>query len=645
MKKKIFSIISTLLAILMCFSLVGCGMMGGNGGGTGDGDGDEGGSGNGPTPPPQQGAVKTINFTITTESSVAYQEAIRALAKKWNDNEYIKDDETYGFKVQIGTTTGANAVQMIQGTSAPALIEIDDKYSRNAISNGLVTAFSDIGTIATGAYSGNVINRYKSGTRDDGKMSPYASNAKLYSLPIQTAPATLFYNEKIFNNAGINIVYLTEAEALAAGLGAYGYHCYTEAELSAYGTDGLTKTNYNELLVNANGKLDGSFAKKEGYRIFNARVAMSIEETFILSSVLTKAYNTGVGSTYGFNSEYWFPFGWTVGGDCVATDLNGNLVFSLSNTNANYIVTADTTVNGHSYKAGELLSYADKDFVAQQNIESDDLYAISSISEVFSYFVASSVKKDQQVLWADNSEKALAKDAFNVGDEGLKGFGIAFDPNSSTSYVSSFTAGESAMLYRSYDVSSDFQSGQLATTYNVAPTPQYKEYNADGSIKTVNGTEIKGYKSTMDANKGIYIPDKTQYKQEALTFLAWLLEDAQQMDLVATKFAITPTTDLLSSTAYLNAFKAGYRAGFNAEVVLEAATYATAPDWCYTSDNGQWVNNWSLPLNDSVRTGKRSLYSLFFIPSAGSEKTVTEITNDALAEVSEYEVVSHKTFQ
>ena len=63
MKKKIFSIISTMLAAIMCFSLVGC-MGGGE-------DPDDGGT----TPPPSQGAVKTINFTIETESSVAYQNA------------------------------------------------------------------------------------------------------------------------------------------------------------------------------------------------------------------------------------------------------------------------------------------------------------------------------------------------------------------------------------------------------------------------------------------------------------------------------------------------------------------------------------------------------------------------------------------
>ena len=640
MKKKIFSIISTLLAAIMCFSLVGC--FGGGGGGEG------GGEGGGTTPPPQQGAVKTITMTVSTDSSVAYQDAIRSLATKWNDNMYIKDDATYGFKVQIGTTTSANAVQMIQGNSAPALIEIDDKYSRNAIANGLITALSDVGTIATGAFSGNLIDRYKMGTRADGKMSPYATGAKLYALPIQAAPATLFYNETIFRKAGINIVYMTEAEALAAGLGAYGYHCYTATELATYGTTDLSETTYNELVVNSNGKLDGTTASKTGYRIFNARVPMSIEETFMLSSVLTKNYNNTVSSVYGFNSEYWFPFGWTIGGDCAATDINGDLVFSLSNTNKNYLVTADTTVNGNAYKAGEILSYADKDYVAQQSIVNENLYAIPSISEVFSYFVAASVKKGEQVLWKNETEKAAAKTFFSVGDEGLKGFGIAFDPNSSTSYTSSFTAGESAMLYRSYKESSDFQSGTIATAYNVAPTPQYKEYNADGSIKTVNGTQIKGYKSTMDANSALYIPEKSTYKNEALTFLKWLLEDAQQKDLISAKFSVTAKTNgnnaLIDNAQYNASFKALYRNGFNSEVVLDAAKYATAPDWCYTSDNGNWVNNWSLPLNDSVRTGKQSLYWLFMGVNAMGE-TVTQITDAALAEVAEYQVVNHKTFQ
>ena len=636
MKKKIFSIISTLLAAIMCFSLVGCNMGGAGGGGddTGEGTGTGGG--------PSQSYAKNITFTISSETTAAYQNAIGALAKKWNDTMYQKDDPTYGFKVTVGKTTKSNALTQIQSTNAPDLIEIDDKYSRNAISFVLVDPL----TIPENLFSGNLLDRYKSGVDING-TSPYASNAKLYGAPIQTSPATLFYNEALFRNAGINIIYMTEQQAYDAGLGAYGYHCYTDAELANYaGKSSLTKTTYNELVVNTNGKLDGTAASKEGYRIFNARLPMSIEETFILSSVLTKSYNPDkatITSTYGLSSEYWFPFGWTVGGDCVAT-VDGNLEFALANSDANYLVTANTTVNNTAYNAGEILSYADKDYVAKNPtlVDFDKLHELPSMSEIFAYFVATTITKDQEILWKDGEETA-AKAFFSNFPDGLDGFGIGFqNHNDTTKYIGEFTSGNAAILYRSYDASKDFNS---SLEYNVAPTPQYKEYDADGHIKTENGTEIKGYRSTMDANSALYIPNKAKNKAEAATFLAWLLDDAQQNDLVAVKFSVTPKTALINSSSYRTAFAAKYDADFNIDVVLEAATYSTAPDWCYTSDNGNWVNKWSVPLNGKVRTGEKSLYSFYALPSQDSQYTIPQIVNADLLNVKEYEVVSHKTFQ
>ena len=656
MKKKIFSIISTLLAAIMCFSLVGCNM-----GGAGGGD-DDTGTGGGP----QQESAKKITFTIAKESSTGFKTAIDKLVKEWNEHKYIKDDDVFGFQVKISEVTADGTITMLQNsTNAPDLIEIGDKQSRNAISFGYVDPL-DIYT--DDEFDGIVIDRYRSGTNAAGKTSPYADNAVLYGIPLQTSPATLFYNETLFKEAGINIINMTEEDACKAGLGAYGYHCYTAEELSKYGTNGLTKTTYNELVVNANGKLDGSVASKEGYRIFNASVPMSIEETFILSSVLTKSYNpnnTKITTTYGLSSEYWFPFGWTVGGDCIAADADGNLKYALNNNNPNYLVTADCEVNGTTYYAGDILSYEDKDWVAkgESSVESDKLHKLSSMSDIFAYFVATTIKKGQQMLWTvdkdgnavDNEEKINAQSFFeNFGEAGLKGFGIGFQNAANTSeYVRAFTSGEAAILYRSYDVSAGFD---FEFDYNVAPTPQYKEYwtaedealNPDhkaGTIKTVNGTEIKGYRSTMDDNSAIYIPKNAKNKAEAATFLEWLLEDAQQTALVDVKYSVTSRKDLIKETDYINAFAAKYRKGFNYEVVLEAATYATAPDWCYTSDKGEWVNKWSVTLNNEVRAGTRSLYS-FYSDRLVGENTLEVVTNNYLEEtVREYEVVSHKTFR
>lgn len=113
--------------------------------------------------------------------------------------------------------------------------------------------------------------------------------------------------------------------------------------------------------------------------VFNASIAMSWDEVEDVGMMCTKTYNDNSQSTYGYFTQWWFCYGWSVGGDCVE-DMTGDgaWAFSLSDYTANYIVTeAACTQNnpndandtnkyyigeytGKLYSAGQTLDFLDK---------------------------------------------------------------------------------------------------------------------------------------------------------------------------------------------------------------------------------------------------------------------------------------------
>ena len=128
------------------------------------------------------------------------------------------------------------------------------------------------------------------------------------------------------------------------------------------------------------------------------------------------------------------------------------------------------------------------------------------------------------------------------------------------------------------------------------------------------------------------------------------MEDEQQMAIAESAYYITTNTQgagaLVNSDAYKAVIAEQYRAGYNVDALLEAATYSSAPDWTYTSDNGNWVNTWSVPLNKQVRTGNATIYYLFYATDSAG-KTIPYLTNEQVQgeDVKNIEIVHHKTFQ
>ena len=124
--------------------------------------------------------------------------------------------------------------------------------------------------------------------------------------------------------------------------------------------------------------------------VFNASIPMSWDEIEDLAMICTRSVNPSSASTYGYYTQWWFCYGWTVGGDCME-DMTGDgaWAFSLSDYTANYMVTEEacTEVNpndandtnryyigeytGTLYSAGDTLQFLDKLDVTKLETQTD----------------------------------------------------------------------------------------------------------------------------------------------------------------------------------------------------------------------------------------------------------------------------------
>ena len=309
---------------------------------------------------------------------------------------------------------------------------------------------------------------------------------------------------------------------------------------------------------------------------------------------------------YGYFTEWWFNYGWSVGGDCieyVETDdpaYNGGYYdFTLMDSTKNYIVADDNadgfTVNGTHYEAGEIISWQDKlvDTKAAANaraIRSEVLQAagegklneLPSQRDAFVEFVRIGQKSNVEV------------------ESGLKGYGICPSPTSiggDAGKTAAFAKGELAMLVDGRWNVVEFRS-QMDGKYkwDVAPLPQYKTYDAEGNIDT------HGVQAGHSGSVALCINAKSNKKNAAWKFAEFIGGRTGQTAQSLSGFAIPSQKDLANSEVFLQSDKNPQ----NSIVFVRAAEYETPGDWWYLTDK-QWIDDWAGVLNGDVRNGNKTL--------------------------------------
>lgn len=569
--------LTVLLSVLMLLSMAAC---------NGSGDGSDS---------KKQGRKKVTFWSEVNDSNqLLLAEAVKKFNDAHSDIVVTLVPQSTGYSANLGGT--------LRGSNPPNVVMIGDKYFKSYVKEGYLTKLDDyIQNSSDDKFSldgiwPSLVDRF-SYNADSGYSG---TGSDYFAVPSGNNPTLLYYNATLFKAQGVNIVSVEESKLDE-------YNAQNGAKLLPHGFYVYDTAPASGLAAHTDGK----------YYVFNNRIPMNWEELINLSKLFTKSYNASSTSTYGFLNEWWFSFGWSVGGDCLEWDDDKNqYVFNLGDESPNYLVTGSegVTVNGTQYKAGDILSHTDKKYVAANAAASDiagylstqKLYKLPSIRDAFTEFCRLSQAKNKAVTGSQN------------------GYGVSPSPTTmgNNSKVSYFTTGEVAIVCE--DLNATRTIGETMKTlgkeWDVAPLYQYREYGSDGTVKTVNGTPVVGKKAGHNYSEGYAIPANAKNKDAAWEFIRFMAGEEGQSILMGANTLVPNQISLANSEAYLT--DTANFSPANKRAVVDMAAIGTVGDWSYVED-GEWINGWANILNTKVRDGNMTLEQFF------SDSTVLG-TNDIL---------------
>lgn len=424
---------------------------------------------------------------------------------------------------------------------------------------------------------------------------------QLLALPNGSNPHLLFYNKSILESCGINIVSVAEADLDAynqannASLVAHGYAEYKETPFEG------AKSSENEA---------GEFV----YKVFNNRIPMNWEET----RVLCRAFQTQYDYEYGYMSEWWFNYGWSIGGDCVGyNEEKGQYVMTLGDKQNNYLVTQAVTVNGNSYAQGDILSYEDKSWL---NGNADELAKVESSLYVLPSQYDATLEFNRLGIPTDKEAEA-----------GIYGYGIA--PNTVENRTQRFASGvDCPFLIDSYGEALSFQK-ILGENLELAVPTCYREYVGGstyqkdgaagfeneylkvigetydgevytGEVKEVNGTPIVGRSTAASAASGFFIPKNTrnQNYDAAFKFASWAAGPEGQKIISKGNTLVPNQMDYALGEFSESADRAIANMWAGAWIAQEG----DIGDYTYFTTS-TWIVEWSETFNNDVRKGLMTL--------------------------------------
>ena len=512
-------------------------------------------------------------------------------------NELVANfNEKYEGVIRVNYTpkssSGYNDNFVVNMIGGPDVAYASENYFKSYVDQG---ALYDI----TPFYEESLANWEASGGKnglDAEDMLPYTtdryrydpetttSNADdpLYGIAKDLAPTGIYFNKKFFEQAGITIISETEESI----------------------------RTWNEEHPDEKKKIM-AFYEENGQYYFNKSIAMSWQECVDLAKMLMEEG----GADYGFFSEWWFNYGWSVGGDCIEyipTDdaqFNGGYYqFTLNDSTKNYIVKDDAqpiTVNGNTYEAGSIVSYNDKDdLTAEQKASCNEL---PSQREAFSEFVRLSQSTGKSI---DNVKGVYddVSDFYGADANGdLYGYGITPNPDKMSENKNAyFSSGKVAMLVSTASVQRQFTDNMEKDSFDVAPMLVYKEYSEDGTEVLVHGVE-----AAHSGSVALVMNANTRYPNASWLFMEYVASKEGQAIQAEQGFACPYYKSLAydEDGAFLNS----QYAADNAIVFAQATAYESPADWWYLKDK-KWIDDWASVLNSDVRNGDMSLTEFYRCP-------------------------------
>lgn len=548
------------------------------------------------------GSGKTTTVSFMYGGDAALTEMFNKVIAEFNDTVGKQKGINVKGVPKSGSIDGVLA-QQLPSNSGPDVVAVSDKYFKK-----YTQYYEDLAAVIEQSvqdeYYDNSINRYHYNTET---TTSYKEDP-LYGIPGYNDASVLYYNKTVLDKLGIISISVDEDKLDDFNAGGKDLNGKTKKD---YGikeevlAKGFYRSETPYVAVEGDTEGSGWSAPLEGETlIFNDRIAMNWDEIEDIAMICTKEKNSKSPCDYGYYTEWWFNYGWSVGGDCLE-DLSGNgdWTYTLAGNNPNYIVSEGKTYTGiytgTVYKAGETLDFKDVleakagDKISYETDEKSYYnYTVNGNEASMRDFTAEVA--DGTLVELPSIQEAFSRFTYLAGVGGLN---VAPYPSafSSTSSATYFATGNLGFLVE-YVSSAVTIDKIMKDDWGMAPLPQYKVYSnpEDPACDTV---VKEGKIASQSLGYAVCVSKKSEVKEEAYVFLNWLATDGQKF---------------LADSGYLSSRKCDAEIVLeklpydNAQVVLDSVAACSAGDWWYMLDNS-WISTWSTPLNQKVRYGKMGL--------------------------------------
>lgn len=536
-------------------------------------------------------------------------------------------NETYGkengIKVDISTKPPGNYESLIQTVSTSksgpdVFLCIEDNFKK-WVNMGFLTDMTQYLDAVNDIDVSDVYATTVDRLRYDRENNTSNSDDPLYGLPLDTKPSALYYNESMFEKAGIIVISVDEENLDAWNDGKVADNRgKTRADYEAEHPElkGVTVPNkgYYRSIYPYTVDVGWTYPDENEVLVFNNCIAMNWDEIEDLAMLFTPSYNTSAaaefGTDFGYFTEWWFNYGWSVGGDCL-TDLSGNgdWNFSLLDYTPNFMVTGESytgAYTGKTYTKGETLEHLDKfDIPAGELMTPDNEGGYTYNGQKIGIRQSVTEAAENGTLTALPSTREAFTRYLKLGAEKTADIegegGLAISPNpltfSTRTRMNYFYSGKMAMLvdYSSYMATVSEQAEERGFKWDIAPLAVYKEY-VDPLDPDCDETVVVGKTAGQSNSKAMVSRENSQNKESATKFIKWMASKAGQT-IRAENGHFPNQKELISRVVF-----PGY-APANVKAFSEALEFQGAGDWWYMADY-EWINVWAVPLNSEVRNGK-----------------------------------------
>ncbi len=536
-------------------------------------------------------------------------------------------NETYGkengIKVDISTKPPGNYESLIQTVSTSksgpdVFLCIEDNFKK-WVNMGFLTDMTQYLDAVNDIDVSDVYATTVDRLRYDRENNTSNSDDPLYGLPLDTKPSALYYNESMFEKAGIIVISVDEENLDAWNDGKVADNRgKTRADYEAEHPElkGVTVPNkgYYRSIYPYTVDVGWTYPDENEVLVFNNCIAMNWDEIEDLAMLFTPSYNTSAaaefGTDFGYFTEWWFNYGWSVGGDCL-TDLSGNgdWNFSLLDYTPNFMVTGESytgAYTGKTYTKGETLEHLDKfDIPAGELMTPDNEGGYTYNGQKIGIRQSVTEAAENGTLTALPSTREAFTRYLKLGAEKTADIegegGLAISPNpltfSTRTRMNYFYSGKMAMLvdYSSYMATVSEQAEERGFKWDIAPLAVYKEY-VNPLDPDCDETVVVGKTAGQSNSKAMVSRENSQNKESAAKFIKWMASKAGQT-IRAENGHFPNQKELISRVVF-----PGY-APANVKAFSEALEFQGAGDWWYMADY-EWINVWAVPLNSEVRNGK-----------------------------------------